>query len=185
LGQLGEFAPIDLHINDKHAYYVLHEFCIGHLATAGSLLDQSSRASGVDGKERNAVKTVIDYYFKEARRDPQGGLPESLPNITSVTLGRIGGHWSPRIDGHVVRGLHRGREFAVIGKSINGRVAHDMGRLAAWTVRGIPAQRENQFEAEFDESHDLSILIDGEIISFSGVRKISAQRVPSGIKLYY
>jgi len=179
------FAPIDLRVNGRHAYYALHEFCIGHFVALGKLLDQNSRASGVDGKKRNMVKTILRYYFQTARREPQGELPESLPNITSVTLGRIGGKWSPRINGHIVRGLHQENGFAVVNEAINGHVIHDMRYVTAWTLRGIPAQRANKFMVEFDEPHDLEILIDGEIFSFPSVRKVSAQRVTSNIRLYY
>jgi hypothetical protein len=185
LGQAEEFAPIDLRINGDHAYYALHELCIGHLAILGSLLDQNSRASGVDGKNRGMIKTVLDYYFRDARHNPQGKLPKELHNITSVTLGRIGGRWSPRIDGRVVRGLHHGNEFAVIGEAINGNVAHDMGCFAAWTLRGIPARRTDEFMAKFDEPHDLAILIDGEIFDFKQVEEVSAKRVSSNVELYY
>jgi hypothetical protein len=148
-------------------------------------LDQNSRISKVDGKKRNTIKMILDYYFKIARRGPQEGLPEILPNITSVTLGRIGGKWSPRINGRLVRGLHSGYEFALVSRAINGKVAHDMGYLAAWTLHGIPAQRTRQFRVEFSKPHDLQILIDGEIFDFSSVKKISAKRVSSNIKLYY
>ena len=188
------YMPIDMLINGKHAYWALHDFTVGHIANIGYVLNYASRKAKREGRKGiNELKEILGYYFDEALPRPDGGLGEFVDEngerkkfgILAVVLGRLGGAWFPRIDGRVVRSLHRGSDIAVLEGNLIGKTLVDIPSIVAWMFRGLHARMATHAVFTFDKPvKNMRIVVDGEIFNFKNVRKIEGVRRKSNLRLY-
>ena len=188
------YMPIEMLINGKHAYWALHDFTVGHIANIGWVLNDASRKAKREGRKGiNELKEVLGYYFDEALPRPDGGLDSFVDEngehkkfgILAVVLGRIGGSWYPRVDGRVVRSLHRGRDIAVLEGNLAGKALLDIPSIVAWMFRGMNARMTTHAVFTFDKPvKKMRIVVDGEIFNFKNVRKIEGLRRKSNLRLY-
>ena len=188
------YMPIEMLINGKHAYWALHDFTVGHIANIGYVLNEASRKAKREGrKEISMLKLVMGYYFNEALPRPDGGLGSFVDEngehkkfgILAVVLGRVGGSWYPRVDGRVVRSLHRGNDIAVLEGNLAGKSLVDIPSIVAWMFRGMNARMATHAVFNFDKPvKKMRIVVDGEIFNFKNVRKIEGLRRKSNLRLY-
>lgn len=188
-----EYQALDLKINDKHLYYALHEWGVGHLANIGERNDRLQRIAKANGKKINVPAEVFKYYRKHAVPNPSANLPAYTDidgqkhkySVISVLLGRIGGVWFPRIDRKTVKSLHAGDEMAVVNVNIKGNPLIDIPTIVSWVARGLPAKRTRKAKFTFDKPiKEINVMVDGENFAVKDIKTISTRRVPTKIKLH-
>ena len=187
-----EYQALDLRINNKHLYYALHEWGVGHLANIGERNDRLQRIAKAAGKKINVPVEVFQYYKKHAVPNPSADLPSFTDvdgrkhkySVISALLGRIGGVWFPRIDGRVVKSLHSGDEMAVVNVNIKGNPVVDVPKIVGWVARGIPAKRAKKATFTFDKPiKEINVMVDGENFAVRDIKTISTKRVLTKVKL--
>jgi hypothetical protein len=188
-----DYSALDLKINGKHLYYALHEWGVGHLANIGERNDRLQRLAKAAGKRINVPIEVFQYYRKHAVPNPSANLPAYTDidgkrhkySVISALLGRIGGVWFPRVNGHIIKTLHDSDDIAVVNVNIRGNPLVDIPSIVGWVARGLPARRAKQAEFTFKKPiKSINVMVDGENFTVKDIKTIATRRVPTKIKLH-
>jgi hypothetical protein len=188
-----EYHALELKINGRHLYFALHEWGVGHLANIGDRNERLQRLCKKTGKRINVPIEVFKYYKKVAVPNPDASLPAYTDingkrqkySVISALLGRIGGVWFPRLDGHIVKSLHMGIELAVVNVNIKGSPLIDVPKIIGWVIRGLPAKRTNKAKFTFEKPiKEINVMVDGENFIIKDIKTIETSRRPTKIRLH-